>query len=112
MMSNDEEKSVLLSVLAGIGMGAIIGAAAGLLFAPKSGPETREEIKKAAEDLKVKAEGIVEELTTSVDDLMGKSKELIDSTRSKVQTAVEAGKQAMSEKAHEIDRKSEEVEEA
>lgn len=101
-MSNNDDKGVLLNVLAGIGLGAIIGAAAGLLFAPKSGTETREDIKKAAEELKTKAESAVGELHTSVDDLVVKSKELIDSTKTKVQHAVEAGKQAMVEKKEEL----------
>ncbi len=51
-MSDNEDRSVLLSVLAGIGIGAIVGAVVGLLFAPKSGQETREELGKAVERLK------------------------------------------------------------
>lgn len=51
-MSDNENRSVLLSVLAGIGIGAIVGAVVGLLFAPKSGEETREELAKALEKLK------------------------------------------------------------
>ena len=100
-MSNDEEKSILLSVLAGIGLGAIIGAAAGLLFAPKTGTETREEIKKAADDLKSRAEEVVGELSTSADELVQKTRGLIDSTKSKVQEAIECGKQAMAERKKE-----------
>ncbi|MHB1457083.1 MAG: YtxH domain-containing protein [Armatimonadota bacterium] len=102
-MSNNEDKSILLNVLAGIGLGAIVGAAAGLLFAPKSGIETRDDIKKAAEELKVKAESAVGELHTSIDDLLVKSKDLMDSTKTKVQHAVEAGKQAMAEKKEELE---------
>lgn len=101
-MCSNEDKGVLLNVLAGIGLGAIIGAAAGLLFAPKSGSETREDIKKVAEDLKVKAESAVSELHTSVDDLVAKSKEIIDTTKTKVHHAVEAGKHAMTEKKEEL----------
>lgn len=111
-MSNDEEKSILLNVLAGIGLGAIIGAAAGLLFAPKSGTETREDLMKAADELKVKAEGVVGELSTSVDDLMQKSKDLIDTTKTKVAQAIESGKQAMAEKQEELIQEVEPVAEA
>ena len=108
-MSNDEERSILLSVLAGIGLGAIIGAAAGLLFAPKPGAETREEIKKAAEDLRSRAEEVVGELSSSVDDLMTKSKGLLDSTKSKVQQAIETGKQAMAETKEKMEKEAEEA---
>lgn len=51
-MSDNEDRSVLLSVLAGIGIGAIVGAVVGLLLAPKAGAETREDLAKAIEKLK------------------------------------------------------------
>jgi len=41
-------------VAAGVAVGAIIGALAGVLLAPKSGKETREDLKKFAEDTKQK----------------------------------------------------------
>lgn len=106
-MGNNEDKGVLLSVLAGIGLGAVIGAAAGLLFAPQSGVETREDIKKAADDLKSRAEEVAGELGTSVDDLVQKSKDLIDSTKTKVQQAIEAGRQAVSETKEDLQQSEE-----
>src|SRR5207244_10568492 len=51
MNSNDEERSVLVSVLAGIGIGVLVGAVAGLLLAPKSGQETRDDLSKSMNDL-------------------------------------------------------------
>ena len=105
-MNNDEEKSILLSVLAGIGLGAVIGAAAGLLFAPKPGTETREDVKKAADDLRSRAEGVVGELSTSVDELVQKSRDLAETTKAKVQQAIETGKQTMAEKKEEIEKGS------
>ena len=51
MASNDEDRGVLVSVLAGIGIGVLVGAVAGLLLAPKSGQETRGELSKSLNDL-------------------------------------------------------------
>src|SRR6476660_320649 len=51
MASNDEERGVLVSVLAGIGIGVLVGAVAGLLLAPKSGQETRDELSKSLNEL-------------------------------------------------------------
>lgn len=55
-MSDSDEKNVMLYMLAGVGLGAIIGAAAGLLFAPKAGSETREELAGKLKELKGKTE--------------------------------------------------------
>ncbi|HJP82951.1 MAG TPA: YtxH domain-containing protein [Fimbriimonadaceae bacterium] len=61
-MSNDrDEANVMLYMLAGVGLGAIIGAAAGLLFAPKAGTETREELANKFKELKGKTEEWVSE---------------------------------------------------
>jgi len=55
-MNDSDEKNVMLYMLAGVGLGAIIGAAAGLLFAPKAGTETREELASKIKELKGKTE--------------------------------------------------------
>jgi len=47
-------------VAAGLTLGAIFGAIAGVLFAPKSGKETREDIKKLADETKEKGEELFE----------------------------------------------------
>lgn len=53
-----------LDFLKGLLIGGLIGAAAGILFAPKSGRETREEISKKTQDLLTKAR---EEYETAVE---------------------------------------------
>ncbi|MGQ9455809.1 MAG: YtxH domain-containing protein [Armatimonadota bacterium] len=106
-MSKDrEERSVIGHFLAGLGVGALIGAIAALLLAPKSGEETREDIAKATEELKKKASKVIEELSESAEQLAKKSKELFETTKVKVQSAMEAGKEAITKK------KAEEGEEA
>lgn len=61
-MSHDkDEANVVLYMLAGVGLGAIIGAAAGLLFAPKAGTETREDLANKFKELKGKTEEWVAE---------------------------------------------------
>ncbi len=51
MADNDDERGVLVSVLAGIGIGVLVGAVAGLLLAPKSGQETRDDLTRTVSDL-------------------------------------------------------------
>jgi gas vesicle protein len=52
-MSNNNSAE---SFVKGLLFGAVTGVVAGILLAPKSGAETREDIKKLAEELKDKAE--------------------------------------------------------
>lgn len=95
MSDNTSEKNVALNFLAGMGVGALVGAVTALLLAPKSGKETRDDIKVAADDLKKKAEKAMHELSESGDDLVKKSKEILETTKVKVQQAIDAGKQAV-----------------
>lgn len=61
MAHQDDESNVLIYMLAGVGLGAIIGAAAGLLFAPKAGTELRDDLGGKFKELKGKTEEWVAE---------------------------------------------------
>lgn len=61
MAHHDDESNVLIYMLAGVGLGAIIGAAAGLLFAPKAGTELRDDLGGKFKELKGKTEEWVAE---------------------------------------------------
>lgn len=60
-MSQSEDKNALVYLLAGFGLGALLGAIAGLLFAPKTGSETREIVGGKLKELKGKTEDWVAE---------------------------------------------------
>ena len=51
MANNTEDRGLLVSVLAGIGIGVLVGAVAGLMLAPKSGEQTREDLGQSLDDL-------------------------------------------------------------
>lgn len=53
---NNDDSNALIYMLAGVGLGAIIGAAAGLLFAPKAGSELRDDLGDKFSELKGKTE--------------------------------------------------------
>lgn len=61
MSQNNDDSNVMLYMLAGVGLGAIIGAAAGLLFAPKAGTEIRDDLSDKFKELKGKTEEWVAE---------------------------------------------------
>ena len=61
LRDHDDDSNALLYLLAGVGLGALIGAAAGLLFAPKAGGDLREDIGGRFKDLKGKTDEWIQE---------------------------------------------------
>ena len=103
MNNGSDDRNVALNFLAGLGVGALVGAIAALLLAPQSGKDTREDIKAAADDLRAKADKVISDLPVSSDELVKKSKEILESTKSKVQQAIETGKQAVAKPSEEAE---------
>lgn len=87
LAENHEERNVALNFLAGVGIGALVGAAVALLTAPKSGAETRDDLKRAAQDL-----------SKSTEDIRKRSAELLDEAKNKVQQAYETGRESFQKK--------------
>lgn len=108
-MSNNEDRNVLLNFLAGMGLGALVGAATALVLAPKSGKETRDDIRTAAEDLRTRADKVIHDLSESSEDLVKKSKEILEGTRSRMQQAIDAGRQAMSKQGEQAPAEDEDI---
>lgn len=75
-----------------VGMG--IGAAVGLLFAPRSGRETREYLRERAEEGKEYVSKKAHELRKGAEEYVEKGKEAVAQQKETVAAAVEAGKQA------------------
>ena len=68
---NDNDARVAAAFL----VGGLIGAGVALLYAPKSGQETRKDIAKAARKVKKEAVEIVEDTIESVNDFVGDVKD-------------------------------------
>ena len=79
--------------LLGLGM----GVAAGLLFAPKSGPETREFLRGKADEGKEYVKRRTSEVGDQVQDAVERGKSTVTRQRDNLMAAVEAGKQAYRE---------------
>lgn len=82
MVTPIRQNSIVIPLL----VGGIVGAALGLLLAPKPGREMRKQIKDLAVDTKEKLSSAVE-----------KSREFYDEAKVVVSNAVDAGKQAYTE---------------
>ena len=60
-MNNDNDGNGLVYLLAGFGLGAIVGVAAGMMFAPKAGSELRDDVADRVKELKGKTQSWLEE---------------------------------------------------
>jgi len=100
-MSENEDRDATLSLLAGIGIGAIIGAVAALLLAPKAGADTREGIKTAVSDLRTKSEQLFSDWSAAMEEQLGNVRKLYDEAKLKLEQAVESGKKVVTRKKEE-----------
>jgi gas vesicle protein len=79
--------------LAGLGMGAILA----LLFAPRSGKDTREYIAGKAEEGRDYVKAKTEDLRREAEGVVEKGKDLVTKQKELLSAALEAGKQAYQE---------------
>lgn len=75
-------------------LGLGLGVAVGLLFAPKSGPETRELLLSKADEGKEFLKRQSVQLKTTAGDAIERSKSALARQRDQLSAAMEAGKQA------------------
>ena len=86
MAANDFVKGLLV--------GGLISAVLAILYAPRSGKETREEIRDSAEELLEKAKCQYEEAYRKIEKLADREKESIIGTKERLKKAFEAGVEA------------------
>jgi gas vesicle protein len=98
-MADDRGSSI--GVLSAFLCGAALGAVAALLLAPQSGSESRERVRRYVR----KAEGNIQDLAGRAgevfEEVVGEGKEFVESKKSTLREAFEAGREAM---RHERDR--------
>jgi gas vesicle protein len=76
--------------LVGLGVGALLG----VLFAPKSGEETRDYLSKRADDGREFAQKKARELRERADELIERGKDVATRKRESISAAVDAGREA------------------
>jgi gas vesicle protein len=75
-------------------LGALVGAGIALLFAPKSGAETQEDLKRQARKLRTAAEERVREAQRQIEDRLGEVRDGMASRIDGVKDAVSTGRSA------------------
>ncbi len=87
---SDNVGSKVSFFIVGLGVGALLG----ILFAPKSGEETREYLLDRADESREYAQKKARELRERAEDLIERSKEIMSRQKEGLSAAVEAGKDA------------------
>ncbi|MCH2695147.1 MAG: YtxH domain-containing protein [Acidobacteriia bacterium] len=85
----EETNSKLTYFLIGGGIGAVLA----LIFAPRTGQETRKIISEKTSDSREKLSSATRTASSKVLDYIDKSKELIDNQTSQISSAIDADKE-------------------
>lgn len=75
--------------------GAIVGAVAGILLAPKSGAETRRAIKSYADQTEDEIIEKAKEARAALDETIERGKRYVEEKRADAEAAIKAGRDAM-----------------
>jgi gas vesicle protein len=100
MENQKTECSAPVIALAFLG-GAIAGALAGILLAPKSGEETRRALKGYSKRIEEGAVETAKEARAAVDETIARGKCYVAEKTAHVEAAVKAGREAMQERVEE-----------
>jgi gas vesicle protein len=89
----DRDGSSFVWFLAGLGVGAL----AGVLYAPRSGSETREVLRARAEEGREYVRNRAREAREQAEDWAGRGREVVNQQKEQFRAAYEAGRQAYHE---------------
>ena len=92
--ADSQDVNVWGSIVAGVAIGLIVGGGLALIFAPRVGGHLRTELSGAVDDLKDRAEQVIDEIQASASDLVTRSRVVLERTRENLAQSVEAGKTA------------------
>jgi gas vesicle protein len=115
-MSHHDETPYIIIEKSGSGIGSfllgtLIGAGVALLFAPRTGEETREEIRTGATKLRRQAEDTVRNVQGAVYDSLDKARSGVNDRIDQARDAFDAGRQAARETRVDVEERVREARE-
>ena len=93
--------------LGAFALGALVGVGLGLLFAPKSGAETQEDLREHARKFREAAEDRMRDVQDQLEDQLGVARDGAKEHIESVKSAMDAGVQAAREARDELEKKLE-----
>lgn len=97
MENQDKTCSAQAVALAFLG-GAVAGVVAGILLAPKSGRETRQDLRDFARRTEEEVLERAKEARVALDEVIERGKQFVAEKKADVESAVKAGRETMKEK--------------
>jgi gas vesicle protein len=97
-MADDNSMGNLGWFVAGLGIGAL----AGVLYAPKSGQETRDDLAAQARDAKEKANQVLEQSKGQLNEYVDKGKDYYDKGRTQWSQYVDKGKEFLDQQSGKV----------
>lgn len=94
---SDSNSNSFLWFLAGLGVGAVVG----VLYAPRSGNETREALRSRAEEGREYVRERARQARSQANDLVDRGREVLNQQKDQFRAAYEAGRQAYHESTSE-----------
>jgi gas vesicle protein len=110
MRNHDEGPYIVIERDSGGGvgsfiLGALVGAGIALLFAPKAGVETQEDLKRQARKLRSAAEDRVREAQRQIEERLGEVREGVQTRIDNVKEAVTAGRSAATDARTDLEKR-------
>jgi gas vesicle protein len=96
----DNTGSKVSYFLVGLGIGALVG----ILFAPRSGEETRDYLTQKADEGKEYAQRKARELRERAEDLVERGKQVAGKQKDSISAAVDAGREAYQREKSKIEQ--------
>lgn len=90
---SDRDGNSFIWFLAGLGVGAVVG----VLYAPRSGNETRDVLRAKAEEGRDYVRGRARQAREQASDWVDRGKDVLNTQKEQFRAAYEAGRQAYSE---------------
>ena len=97
-MSDRDGGNSFVWFLAGMGLGAL----AGVLYAPRSGNETREAIRARAEESKDYVRNRAQDARNQANQWVDKGRDIVNQQKEQFRAAYEAGRQAYQDATNEV----------
>jgi gas vesicle protein len=94
-MSDRDNSNNFMWFLAGLGFGALLG----VLYAPRSGRETRDSLKNTAQEGREYLKTRSRDAKESVSEWVDRGKEVVGRGKEQINSAIDAGRQAYREAA-------------